>query len=98
MKLPKAAKVVEEEAIETLGCYDFPAVHWQHLRTNNPLERINREIRRRTRGWGCFPDEQSAIMLISARLRHITATKLGTTVRYMNIKPLYDQELMAGTK
>lgn len=97
MKLPKAAKVVEEGAIETLGYYDFPAVHWQHLRTNNPLERINREIRRRTRVVGCFHDEQSAIMLISARLRHITATKW-RTVRYMNMKPLYDQELMAGTK
>lgn len=59
MKLPKTAKVVEEGAIETLGYDDFPAVHWQHLMTNNPLERINREIRQRTKVVGCFPDEQS---------------------------------------
>lgn len=55
---------VEEGAIETLGYYDFLAVHWQHLRTNNPLERINRKILRRARVVGCFHDEQSAIMLI----------------------------------
>ncbi len=44
---------------------------------NNPLERIIREIRRRTRVVGAFPDGQSALMLVAARLRHIASTKWG---------------------
>ena len=56
----------------------FPSENWTKLRTNNALERINREIRRRTRVVGCFPDGNAALMLVCARLRHITATKWGT--------------------
>ena len=48
------------------------------LRTNNPLERVIREIRRRTRVVGSFPDGNSALMLAAARLRHIAGTKWGT--------------------
>lgn len=44
---------------------------------NNPLERIIREIRRRTRVVGAFPDGHSALMLAAARLRHIASTKWG---------------------
>ena len=50
MKLTNAAKIVEEGANETLAYYDFPSQHWRSLRTNNPLERLMREIRRRTKG------------------------------------------------
>ena len=45
MKLTNAAKIVEEGAKETLSYYDFPSQHWRSLRTNNPLERLMREIR-----------------------------------------------------
>jgi putative transposase len=75
MKLPEAARLVKEGAEETLRYYAFPREHWRSLRTNNPLERIMREIRRRTRVVGCFPDGQSALMLVSARLRHIAGTR-----------------------
>jgi hypothetical protein len=43
--------------------YAFPREHWRCLRTNNPLERILREVRRRTRAVGAFPDGKSALML-----------------------------------
>ena len=56
------------------------------------MERIIREIRRRTRVVGAFPDGQSALMLVAARLRHITGTKWGTR-RYLNMEPLQKQEL-----
>ena len=46
---------------ETLTYYAFPDIHWQKIRTNNPLERIMREIRRRTRVVGAFPDGQSCL-------------------------------------
>ena len=78
LKLAKAAKTVEEGVSETLSYMAFPREHWTRIRTNNPLERIMREIRRRTRVVGAFPDGNSALMLVAARLRHIAGTKWGT--------------------
>lgn len=87
MKLSNAAKIVEEGAKETLSYYAFPSQHWRSLRTNNPLERLMREIRRRTRVVGAFPDGQSALMLVAARLRHVAATRWGTR-QYLNMDRL----------
>jgi putative transposase len=56
MKLRRAADLVEQKAIETLTYYSYPSNHWRQIRTSNPLERIIREIRRRTRVVGAFPD------------------------------------------
>ncbi len=58
---------------ETLSYYRLPPEHWRCHRTNNPLERLGREIRRRTRVVGGFPDGKSALMLVAARLRHVAA-------------------------
>ena len=69
MKLAKAAEIVREGVAETLSYMSFPTEHWRQIRTNNPLERIMREIRRRTRVVGAFPDGRSALMLVAARLR-----------------------------
>ena len=55
------------------------------MRTNNLLERLNKEIRRRTRVVGSFPDAESAVMLIAASLRHTVAGKWGA-VKYMNME------------
>jgi transposase-like protein len=88
MKLDKAARIVESGCDETLSYYAYPATHWRHIRTNNPLERLNREIRRRTRVVGSFPDGHAALMLVSARLRYMAGQKWGTQ-RYMNM----DQEI-----
>ena len=67
--------------------YAYPCTHWRQLRTNNPLERIIREIRRRTRVVGAFPDGHSALMLVAARLRHIASTKWGKR-RYLSMDAL----------
>ena len=56
-----AADLVERSVSETLTYYAFPDIHWQKIRTNNPLERIMKEIRRRTRVVGAFPDGQSCL-------------------------------------
>jgi transposase-like protein len=77
MKLARAANTIREGITETLSYYRFPREHWRRIRTNNPLERIMREIRRRTNVVGCFPDGNSALMLVAARLRHIAGTKWG---------------------
>jgi len=70
-RLTRAAKLLEESIGETLTYYAFPDCHWRKIRTNNPLERIMKEIRRRTRVVGDFPDGQSCLNLAAARLRHI---------------------------
>ena len=87
MKLAKAAEIVEIGIDETLSYYDLPPEHWRCLRTNNPLERLMREIRRRTRVVGAFPDGNSALMLVAARLRHVASTRWGTK-RYLQMDRL----------
>ena len=56
LQFKEAAQRVQDGIAETLTYYRFPASHWRRIRTNNPLERIMREIRRRTRVVGAFPD------------------------------------------
>ena len=92
MRLTEAAKMVEQGASETLSYYAFPSQHWRSLRTNNPLERLMREIRRRTRVVGAFPDGQSALMLVAARLRYVAGTKWGMR-RYMSMERFCEQQL-----
>ena len=87
MKLREAAKKVEDSIEETLAYYDFPSEHWLKIRTNNVIERLNREIRRRTRVVGTFPDGNSALMLVCARLRHVAGTQWGNN-KYMSMKHL----------
>ena len=87
MKLKEAAKKVEDSIEETLTYCDFPSEHWNRIRANNVIERLNREIRRRTRVVGCFPDGNSALMLVCARLRHVAGTQWGNK-KYMNMKHL----------
>ena len=85
MKLPEAAKVVREGVEATVRYMSFPREHWAKIRTTNPLERIMREIRRRTRVVGNFPDGKSAMILVAARLRHIAGTRWGMK-KYMDIQ------------
>ncbi len=91
MRLGAAAKIVREGVPETLSYTAFPREHWRSLRTNNPLERLNREVRRRTRVVGAFPDGQSALMLVAARLRHTAGTRWGLR-RYMDMSRLREMD------
>jgi putative transposase len=92
VKMSKAADIVELAVQQTLTYYNFPDIHWQKIRTNNPLERIMREIRRRTRVVGAFPDGQSCLNLAAARLRYI-AGSAWSAKRYMNMRPLYQLQI-----
>jgi putative transposase len=94
MRLNKAAELVETDIGETVSFYAFPDQHWIKLKTNNPLERIMREIRRRTRVVGAFPDGQSALNLAAARLRHIAGTRWSMK-RYMNTDLLKQPRMTA---
>lgn len=87
MRLAQAATTLREGVDETLSYMAFPREHWTRIRTNNVLERIMREIRRRTRVVGNFPDGKSAVMLAAARLRHIAGTRWGKRV-YLDMERL----------
>ncbi len=87
MKLPEAARKVDDGIEETLTYMGFPYQHWLKIRTNNVIERLNREIRRRTRVGGCFPDGESALMLVCARLRYVAGSQWGNK-KYMSMKHL----------
>ena len=89
MKLNKAADKLENGLEETLTYMDFPSEHWLHIRTNNIIERVNREIKRRTRVIGTFPDGESVLMLVCARLRYI-ASNDWRKKRYLKMKHLTD--------
>ena len=87
MKLNAAAKKLEDGIEETLTYMEFPSQHWLKIRTNNVIERLNREIRRRTRVVGAFPDGNSALMLVCARLRYVAGKDWGCK-RYLCMKYL----------
>ena len=88
-KLREAAKCLREGIGETTTYLldDYPREHRRRIRTNNMIERLNREIRRRTRVVGSFPDGRSALMLICARVRYVTSSEWSTR-RYLDMSRL----------
>ena len=92
LKLVEAAAILKEGYPETLTYCHFPRPHWRSIKTNNPMERIMREIRRRTNVVGNFPDGKSALMLVSARLRYLGSKAWGTK-RYLNMEHLRGWEV-----
>lgn len=91
MRLGQAADLVESSAHETLTYMKFPREHWRMIRSNNLLERVMKEIRRRTRVVGAFPDGNSALMLVAARLRHIASSDWSDR-RYLDMERLAEQD------
>ena len=87
MKLSKLGEWIAATVGETLTYHAFPSPHWHRIRTNNALERLLREIRRRTRVVGVFPDGESALNLAAARLRYVAGSEWSTR-RYLNMDML----------
>ena len=88
-KLREAAKCLREGIGETTTYLldDYPREHRRRIRTNNMIERLNREIRRRTRVVGSFPDGRSALMPVCARIRYVTSSEWSTR-RYLDMSRL----------
>jgi len=95
MRLGAAARTVRDGFAETLAYTEFPPEHWRRIRTNNGIERINREIRRRTRVVGTFPDGNSALMLVTARLKYIVEHEWGKR-RYLDMSKLEEMDELRG--
>ena len=88
-KLREAARCLREGIGETTTYLldDYPREHRRRIRTNNMIERLNRELRRRTRVVGSFPDGRSALMPVCARIRYVTSDEWSTR-RYLDMSRL----------
>lgn len=84
MRLGEAAGVVRAGYAEALTYTGFPREHWARVRADNAIERLNREVRRRTRVVGTFPDGKSALMLVTARLKYVAESEWGSR-RYLDV-------------
>lgn len=90
-----AAKTERYGFAETLAYTEFPPEHWRRIRTNNGIERINRETGRRTRVVGAFPDGNSALMLVTARLKYLVEHEWGKR-RYLDMSKLEEMDELRG--
>jgi len=72
LSAPRLSAWMEDNLSEGFTVFDFPLEHRRSIRTTNSLERINKEIRKRTRVVGVFPNETSCLRLISATLMEIS--------------------------
>ncbi len=88
--LPAAMRTLEAALEDSLAFHAFPREHWKMLRTNNPLERLMKEIRRRTKVAEQFPSEESALLLVTARLQRIHES--WSERRYLDMSLLRDLE------
>ncbi len=93
----KAAELMERAEDEVLAYKGFPKKHWRHIHSTNPLERLNKEIRRRTNVIGIFPNEIAITRLVGAMLLEKN-DEWAVARRYMTLetqKPICEDQIMA---
>jgi len=91
-RAPEFAKWLEDNIDEGLTVYQFPKEHWKRIRTSNGIERVNREIKRRTRVAVLFPNPASALRLVTGVIIEIHEEWV-TGKQYLDMNPLLNQGL-----
>ena len=86
-RFPKAAALMDEAEADVLAHMAFPREHWAQIASTNPLERVHKEIKRRTDVVGIFPDEAAIVRLVGALLAEQT-DEWHVTRRYMSLETL----------
>ena len=86
-RAPEFAKWLEENIEDGLTVYQFPKEHWKKIRTSNGIERVNREIKRRTRVAVLFPNKESALRLVTGVIIEIHEEWV-TGKKYLDMSPL----------
>jgi len=103
-RFPKTAALMHDAKTDVLACCAFPRAHWRKIWSNNPLERLNKEVKRRSNVVGIFPND-AAIRLIGAILadqhdewaiarRYLSDTSMAELNEPCDTNP--DQQAIAG--
>lgn len=89
-RAPEFAKWLEENIEEGFTIFHFPKEHWRRIRTSNGIERVNREIKRRTRVAVLFPNKDSALRLVTGVIMEIHEEWI-TGRQYLDMSPSFEQ-------
>lgn len=97
-KFPKAADLLEDAAEDVLAYMHFPREHWRQLHSTNTLERINKELKRRTRVVGIFPNRDSLMRMVATLLQEQDDEWQVADRRYFSIESMrrIEHELEGG--
>ena len=84
MAFPKIGPLMDEAKAEVLAFSAFPRAHWAKIWSTNPLERLNKEVKRRARVVGIFPNDRAVVRLVSAVLIDIHDERQSGDRRYLS--------------